>query len=106
MFNILSLANTACGVSARLLRHATIACILPVLTYGAEAWWPGHSRLKNQKMVSARAEAAFSCLEGVFRQAIQGSLPVYWTTSIPILHWEAAIPPWTIYLTTAGLWPT
>lgn len=37
--------------------------------------------------------AAFSHLETVYRQAIQGTLPVYWTTPIPILHREAALPP-------------
>lgn len=34
---ICSLTNTAHGVRAALLRQATIACILPVLSYGAEA---------------------------------------------------------------------
>lgn len=37
--------------------------------------------------------AAFSCLEAVYRQALQGSLPVYQITPVPILHWEAAMPP-------------
>lgn len=36
--------------------------------------------------------AVFSCLENVFRQVLQGSLPIYRTIPVPILHWEAAIP--------------
>lgn len=90
---IRSLANTARGVSARLLRQASIACVLPVLTFGAEAWWPGRCRLRKHKQVSNRVNAAFSHLENTFRQAIRGTLPVYRTIPTPILHREAAIPP-------------
>ena len=38
---IKSLANTVWGAKACLLQCATIACVISVLCYGAEAWWPG-----------------------------------------------------------------
>lgn len=69
-----------------------MACLLPVLAYDAEARWPGHHRQGKQRSISNRVRAVFSCLENVFRQALQGSLPIYRTIPVPILHWEAAIP--------------
>src|SRR5699024_12860229 len=42
-----ALANTVRGVKAPLLRQATIACVVPVLCYGAEAWWPGRRRSRQ-----------------------------------------------------------
>lgn len=37
--NALSLlGNTVRGVLAHLLRHAAVACVLPVAYYGSEAW--------------------------------------------------------------------
>ncbi|KAI0991244.1 hypothetical protein K3495_g16943, partial [Podosphaera aphanis] len=34
-----SLGNTVHGVQPRLLRHAAVACVLPVAYFGAETWW-------------------------------------------------------------------
>lgn len=90
---ILSLANTARGVRASLLRKVTTACVLSVLAYGAEAWWPGFFWQKKEQPVSTRVGAAFSHLERVFRQALRGSLPVYRTTPTPVLYRESAHPP-------------
>ena len=95
---IQSLANTARGVNARLLRQAVISCILPVLTYGAEAWWPGLARPHGSRLITNGVNSALSHLENTLRQAIRGSLPVYRTTPIPILHREAAIPPMVLIL--------
>lgn len=81
-----------------------MACLLPVLAYGAEAWWPDHHRQGKQRPISYRVGAAFSCLENVSRQAIQGSLPVYRTTPVPIIHREASITPTlrTLFLSPPG----
>ena len=41
---IKSIANTARGANAHLLQRATVACVISVLCYEAEAWWPGRHR--------------------------------------------------------------
>ena len=37
--------NTVRGVEPYVMRQAAYACILPILTYAAPAWWPGKKRL-------------------------------------------------------------
>lgn len=97
---IRSLANTVRGTRAHLLRQATITCIISVLCYGAEAWWPGRNRFRprNQGTVSNRVDSSLSHLDRVLRDALRGTLPVYRTTPIPALHRETAIPPMEIIL--------
>ena len=95
---IKSLANTVRGASTRLLRQATVACVISVLCYGAEAWWPGRHRPRNQTYISNRVDSALSCLDRVLREALRGTLPAYRTTPIPVLHRETAIPPMEIIL--------
>ena len=95
---IQSLANTARGVNARLLRQAVIACVLPVLTYGAEAWWPGISRAHKTSFISNGVKSALAHLGNTLRYAIRSILPAYRTTPIPILHRESAIPPMELIL--------
>lgn len=95
---IKSLANTVRGANAHLLRHATVTCVISVLCYGAEAWWPGRHRSRNQHMVSNQVDSALSCLDRVLRGALRGTLPAYRTTPIPVLHRETAIPPMEIIL--------
>ena len=95
-----SLANTVRGTRAHLLRQATVACVISVLCYGAEAWWPGRYRPKprNQGFVSNRADSALSHLDRVLRDALRATLPVYRTTPTPSIHRETAIPPMEIIL--------
>lgn len=95
---IKALANTVRGASALLLRQATVACVIPVLCYGAEAWWPGRHRAQKQTYISNRVDSSLSCLDRVLRDAIRGTLPVYHTTPTPVLHRETAIPPMEIIL--------
>ena len=90
---IQALANTARGVKASLLRQAVISCVLPILTYGVDTWWPGLARSCGSRLTSNGVNSTLSHLESTLRQAIQGTLPIYRTTPIPILHREAAIPP-------------
>lgn len=42
--NIRSLANTRQGPPPAALRKAVLTCILPILTYGAEAWYAGSTK--------------------------------------------------------------
>ena len=95
-----SLANTVRGTRAHLLRQATVACVISVLCYGAEAWWPGRfrPRPRNQGSISNQVDSSLSCLDRVLRDALRGTLPVYRTTPIPALHRETAIPPMGIIL--------
>ena len=95
---IKSLANTVRGARALLLRHATVACVISVLCYGAEAWWPGRRRPRNQTYISNRVDSALSWLDRVLREALRGTLPVYRTTPTSVLHRETAIPPIEIIL--------
>lgn len=100
---IQALANTVRGVKAPLLRQATIACVVSVLCYGAEAWWPGRNRIRQdrsgrQKLVSNGVGAQLACLVRVLRSALLGILPVYRTTQTAALHWESAIPPMELLL--------
>lgn len=95
---IQALANTVRGVKAPLLRQTTIACVVSVLCYGAEAWWPGRHRPRQsisgeQKLVSNGVAAQLACLDQVLRSALRGNLPVYRTTQAAALHRETAIPP-------------
>lgn len=41
------LGNTVQGVETKVIRRAVHACILPILTYAAPAWWPGRTRLNK-----------------------------------------------------------
>ncbi|ODM18623.1 hypothetical protein SI65_05240 [Aspergillus cristatus] len=80
--DIQALANTVRGVKAPLLRQATIACVLSVLCYGAEAWWPGMNRPAQdssgrQKPISNRVSIQLASLDQVLRSALLRVLPVY-----------------------------
>ena len=46
---IQALSNTVRGAPVQLLRQAVQACVLSVLCYGAEAWWPGASRMEGER---------------------------------------------------------
>jgi len=93
-----ALANTVRGANALLLRHATTACVISVLCYGAEAWWPGRHRPRNQGYISNRVDSSLSCLDRVLKEALRGTLPAYRTTPTSALHRETAIPPMEIIL--------
>lgn len=42
------LANIVHGASPLIMRRVVHSCIIPIITYGALAWWPGVIRA-NQK---------------------------------------------------------
>ncbi|KAL1952888.1 hypothetical protein VTO42DRAFT_4058 [Malbranchea cinnamomea] len=90
---IQALSNTVRGAPVQLLRQAVQACMLPILCYRAEAWWPGKSRVVGGGEISNRVDSLMERLDLVLRQAIRGALPVYWTTPIAALHRELEIPP-------------
>ena len=74
------------GAPAHVLRYATKACVLPILTFGAEAWWPPPN---TQQQVRALARK----LDLIQNIALRATLPVYKTTPTVVLHQAAGIPP-------------
>jgi hypothetical protein len=90
---IQALSNTVRGAPVQLLRQAIQACVLPILCYGAEAWWPGKSRIVGGRETSNRVDNLAERLDLALRQALRGALPVYRTTPIPVLHRELGISP-------------
>ena len=45
---LIMLANKVQGVNAKIMQRAAHACILPILTYAALAWWPGRTRINSK----------------------------------------------------------
>ncbi len=86
------LGGTRRGALAVLLRRATLACIVPTLTYAAEAWWP------PPNTASRRVRALAAKLDTVQNIALRAALPVYRTTPTPLLQQSAGVPPLQITL--------
>jgi hypothetical protein len=82
---IKALGNTVRGAPPRLLVQAALACVLPVLCYGAEAWWPGQKNSNKSNQINTLVNK----LEKVFNEALWEVLPVYKITPISALHREA-----------------
>jgi hypothetical protein len=95
---IKALSNTVRGAPVQLLRQAVQACVLPILCYGAEAWWPGKSRAVRGRETSNQVDGLVKRLDLVLRDALRGALPVYRTTPIPALHRELGIQPMKLVL--------
>jgi ribonuclease HI len=95
---IQALSNTVRGAPVQLLRQAVQACVLTVLCYGAEAWWPGSTRIARGREVCNQVASHVNKLDLVLRDAIRGALPVYKTTPIPALHREIGIQPMKLAL--------
>ena len=55
--DIKALGNTVHEAPVELLRQAVQACVLSVLCYRAEAWWPGISCTVQRKEVSNQIES-------------------------------------------------
>ncbi|KAI1001067.1 hypothetical protein K3495_g7132 [Podosphaera aphanis] len=53
--HIRQLGNTNRGVPTSFLRTAALAAALPVLLYGAEVWWRGHSFFRRGRPTSTRS---------------------------------------------------
>ena len=96
--HIKSLSNTVRRARPSLLRQAVHACVLPILLYAAEAWWPGKSRPNKGKITSNRVGTHLQKLGVILHIALRGILPVYRTTPLGSLYRESAIPPIEIAL--------
>jgi ribonuclease HI len=107
--HIRNLANTRHGPNPSALRKAVITCVLPVLTYGSEAWYAGMTKSRtNTKTyqaneVSTRQHGLVNEIGRVLNGAARAILPVWRTTPTPTLYRDAGLPPAQIALDKARL---
>jgi hypothetical protein len=80
------LGGGAGGAPAHTMRHATTACVVPVATYAAEAWWcPPNARAQRRRALAKLADRPL-------RIALRVALPVWRTTPSALLHHAAGLP--------------
>ncbi|RAL59878.1 hypothetical protein DID88_000505 [Monilinia fructigena] len=102
--HIKHLANTVHGPPAASLRKATITCVMPSLLYGAEAWYPGRTRLSTGgghlrgTMGSTRMGSRIAKADKVINLATKGVPPVWRTTPIVANLRDAGLPPCEVAL--------
>jgi len=84
------LAGCYKGAPTDSLLKAVRACVLPILTYGYQAWWPTPERRRVITMTAER--------DKVIRRAVRAALPVYRTTPSHLLSHAAGIPPMEMVL--------
>ena len=88
------LGNTIQGVETKVIRRAVYACILPILTYAAPAWWPDRTRVnKHGKTIRNGVKKQLTRLDKVQNIALRTILQVWRTTPIQIMQREAATAP-------------
>lgn len=91
------LNNTQRGSSPQLVRQAIKACVIPVVLYGAEVWYPGTTEFgsRNGKhfLKNSRNGKQVSRLNRAIISGLRAVLPVYKTTPLPILYRESGILP-------------
>jgi ribonuclease HI len=91
-----NIASTVKGPTAASMRRAVVACVVPLLTYGAEAWFPGLRRPsvgKSRKMVSSQVATQVQKIQSCLNKTIAATLPIWKTTPLAARYREAAIPP-------------
>lgn len=93
--HIRNLARTARGPPAAALRKATIACVLPSILYGTEAWYAGRTKPgkgPNSGEVSTKLGWHVETIDKTLALAALGVLPVYRTTPRPTLFRDSGLP--------------
>jgi ribonuclease HI len=84
------LAGCFKGAPTNSLLMVVRSCVLPILTYGFQAWWPTPQR---RRVTTITAD-----LDKVVRKAVRTALPVYRTTPTHLLSHAAGIPPMDMIL--------
>jgi ribonuclease HI len=80
------LGGCAGGAPAHVMRHAITACVVPVATYAAEAWWcPPNARAQRRRALAKLTDRPL-------RVALRAALPVWRTTPAALLHHAAGLP--------------
>ncbi|KAI1006174.1 hypothetical protein K3495_g2055 [Podosphaera aphanis] len=93
-----SVGNTVRGVPAHLLRHAAIACVLPIAYYGSEAQWPSRFRQGPRGRISDCVYTLPQLLDKAILKSARVIFPVYRTTPSAALHREGGLSPSEISL--------
>ncbi|KAE8228212.1 hypothetical protein CF326_g6866, partial [Tilletia indica] len=109
------LVSTVRGLRASDARRLYIACVLPIMTFGAAVWWQGRERVKRirreeqqggvrlpeQEEERVQVRGSVGKLQKMEREqsyALRMVIPVWRTTSIPALQVEAGCMPMEQYL--------
>ncbi|KAE8232390.1 hypothetical protein CF326_g2580 [Tilletia indica] len=104
------LVNTVRGLRASDARRLYVACVLPIMTFGAVVWWQGRQRYSRpqlerggggaeQQGVAVRgAVSMVKRLEQEQVHALRMVLPVWRTTNIHALQIESGCMPMETYL--------
>ncbi len=88
------LGNTIQGVETKVIRQEVHVSILPILTYSAPVWWPGHACVnKHGKANRNGVQEQLKRLDKVQNIALRTILPVWNTILIQIMQLEAATAP-------------
>jgi ribonuclease HI len=93
-----SLARVKHGPPASSLRKAVITCIVPVATYGVEAWYGGRTRMAragaapDAPHVSARVGWHINEINKALRLAARATIPVWRTTPTATVLRDAGLP--------------
>ncbi|RYC55822.1 hypothetical protein CHU98_g10381 [Xylaria longipes] len=96
--HVKGLANTVHGPPAAAIRKAVNACVIPVLTYGAEAWYPGLTKpptnraKERDKDVSTRIQGHLEDIGRALKVAIRAVRPVWRTTPSKTLYRDSGLP--------------
>ncbi|KAI1000509.1 hypothetical protein K3495_g7685 [Podosphaera aphanis] len=89
-----SLGNTVRAEQPRLLRHAAVAHVLSVAYFGAETWWLGRTRPRNNGgTVSNRVVTFLSLLSKTILAKARVVLPVFKTIPTAVPHRELGLAP-------------
>ena len=82
------------GVEAVIIWKVLHVCILPILTYGTPAWWPGRTRTNcERRTIQNGMESNCKKLYIAQNTAFRAILPVWRTTLTVVLQREAATSP-------------
>lgn len=84
------LANTVRGLSQLNLRRLYLACVVPIMTYGAPVWWPNKTG-RDGKLAGKKQHE--KDMEKVQRRALRIICAAFRTTPTAALELEASIPP-------------
>jgi hypothetical protein len=82
-----SITNTTRGPRPNLVKRAVEACVIPVLYYGAEVWFP------TSKAGSGLANYLVTTINSTLRRAMTAILPVWKTFPTAAMSRESGIPP-------------
>jgi len=78
------------GAPTDSLLKAVKTCVLPILTYGFQAWWPTPERRRTTTITAE--------LDKVVRRAVRAALPIYRTTPTHLIAHAAGMPPMDMVL--------